>query len=93
MRNPDDADVHDTLARELYSRGNFASAIAYWTEAVRLRPASTVILNNLAWLRATEKDAVFYNPDKALDFAQRACKLTDYNQPALLDTLSVSYAA
>ena len=39
------------------------------------------------------EDEKLRNPVRAVELAERACELTDYNQPAMLDTLGVAYAA
>ncbi|MHC4459051.1 MAG: tetratricopeptide repeat protein, partial [Planctomycetota bacterium] len=33
------------------------------------------------------------NPEEAVRLAKKACELTDYQQPVMLDTLGVAYAA
>jgi len=50
-------------------------------------------MNNLAWLVATHNKADFYDPKRAIDLAERACELTKYQEPSLLDTLAAAYAA
>lgn len=47
----------------------------------------------LAWLLAVYKDAEFHNSEKAVQLAERACELTNHNEPGMLDTLAVAYAA
>jgi membrane associated rhomboid family serine protease len=49
-------------------------------------------LNSLAWLLATCPDAAIRNGTRAVELAQRACKLDDWKNPALLDTLAAAYA-
>ena len=53
----------------------------------------TGLMNNLARLLATHKDGKSYNPQKAMQLAQRVCQLTSYRNPTALDTLAVAYAA
>jgi Flp pilus assembly protein TadD len=50
-------------------------------------------LNNLAWLLAVHKDAEFHDPEQAVHLAERACQLTKYEDPSLLDTLATAYEA
>ena len=38
-------------------------------------------------------DEKLLNPTEAVRLAERACELTDYKQPGMLDTLGVAYAA
>ena len=47
----------------------------------------------LTWLLAVYKDAEFHNSEKAVQLAERACELTNHNEPGMLDTLAVAYAA
>ncbi|GAF78906.1 unnamed protein product, partial [marine sediment metagenome] len=37
--------------------------------------------------------AKFHNPKEAIHLAERACQLTKYENPDLLDTLATAYAA
>ncbi len=50
------------------------------------------LVNNLAWLLATCHDEKYRNPQRAIQFAERACKLTNYSDPAILDTMAAAYA-
>ena len=50
-------------------------------------------LNNLAWFLVVFKEADFYDPIEAVRLAQKACKLTNYQNVAPLDTLAAAYAA
>ena len=47
----------------------------------------------MAWTLATTKDAKIRDSVQAVKFAQRACELTDYKQPGVLDTLAAAYAS
>jgi tetratricopeptide (TPR) repeat protein/tRNA A-37 threonylcarbamoyl transferase component Bud32 len=53
---------------------------------------SPMILNSDAMRYATSNDPNFRDPDMALDFAKRACELTQYSQSMILDTLATAYA-
>jgi tetratricopeptide (TPR) repeat protein len=89
----DRPDVYVNLGIAYNQLGNYNLAIANWTQAAALKPDSFQVLNNLAWLLATTDDSNLRNPDKAIEYARRACELTHYKQPELLDTLAVAYAA
>ena len=93
QRNPDDPNVHGKLAREFYRQGKVEQAIKHWTEVVRLTPNLAAARNNLAWVLATIDDEKVRNPGEAIRLAERACELTDYKRPRMLDTLGVAYAA
>ena len=49
--------------------------------------------NNLAWLLATGSNISAKDADKAIELAEKACKLTEYKNPQCLDTLAVAYAS
>jgi len=85
--------VHARLAYALEAMGDFDQAVEHYTEALQAEPDRPDILNNLAWLLATHKNARFHNPKKAVYLAERACRLTKYEDPGLLDTLAAAYEA
>ena len=49
-------------------------------------------LNNLAWILAANPDPQARNGRKAVELAQRACKLTGFKQPLMVGTLAAAYA-
>ena len=49
-------------------------------------------MKSLAWLLATDGNPRVRNAAEALQLAERACELTQYRQPVLLDTLAAAYA-
>ncbi len=85
--------VLDNLARLYHRQGKVEQALELWEEALRLKADWAEVLNNLAWVKAAYKEEGFHRPDEAIKLARRACELTDYNQPGMLDTLGVAYAA
>lgn len=72
--------------------GKHAEAIADYEQAVKLRPDDPGILNNFAWVLATSPKDELRNGRRALEMAERACKLTDYQQAHILSTLAAAYA-
>jgi len=85
--------VLDNLARLYHRQGKVEQALGHWEKALRLKADWPEVLNNLAWVKAAYKEEGFHNPDEAIKLARRACELTGYNQPGMLDTLAVAYAA
>ena len=81
------------LAYTLFEVNKIQSAVEQYYKVLEYEPDNLEALNSLAWFLATKVDASFYDPQKAVEYAQRACELTDYENPELLDTLAVSYAA
>jgi len=91
--DPNQPLAHNILAEILCKQGKIVEAVAHWKHAVDLRADLPLVLNNLAWVMSTQDNEKFRNPTEAVRFAEKACKLTKYESPDLLDTLSVAYAA
>lgn len=91
--NPRLFQIYNDLATAFYRQGKIDKAIAYWNKAMRLRPDWSEALNNLAWTLATHQDQQYRNAAEAVRLAKKACELTEYKQPDLLDTLAAAYAA
>ena len=91
--NPDQAHVHNSLAQVYYRRGDRRDAVASLTAAIRLEPNWPAALNNLARIKATADDPEIRDPQEAIRLAQRACQITDHQDPTFLMTLARAYAA
>ncbi len=61
-------------------------------QIVSLASDSPKLLNELAWLFATDADSTLRNGPEAVRLAERACNFTERNAPALLATLAAAYA-
>jgi tetratricopeptide (TPR) repeat protein len=85
-------ELYVNLATAYSQLGNYELAIQNCNKAIELKPDSSDALNNLAWLLVTIGDVSIENVNRAIEYAERACKLTEYKDPALLDTLAVAYA-
>lgn len=81
------------LAAAFSRQGRTDQAVYYYNEALQREPDWIFPLNNLAWLRATHSRPELRNPKEAVELAERACKLTRYKDPSVLDTLAAAYAA
>ena len=90
---PDYAKVHYGLGKALQLKGRTNVAITHFRKAIQLKPYWSPVLNDLAWTLATHGDPNVRNPDEAVLLAQKACKLTKYEDWMLLDTLAAAYAA
>jgi Flp pilus assembly protein TadD len=89
---PTDADLHCQLATIHEAMKKPEEAMAEYREALRLNAEYAPALNNLAWLLATHPIASIRNGKEAVDYAERACKLTGYHQALFVGTLAASYA-
>jgi tetratricopeptide (TPR) repeat protein len=73
--------------------GDYDKTVKYFHEALEQKPDWVIVLNSLAWILATAEDSRFQNPADAVKYAEKACKLINYKDAALLDTLAAAYAS
>lgn len=73
-------------------KSDYQKAIEDYAEAIQLDSKFAPALNSLAWLRATCPDDRFRAGTEAIEFATKACELTDWKSYAELDTLAAAYA-
>ncbi|MHC4259743.1 MAG: tetratricopeptide repeat protein [Planctomycetota bacterium] len=81
------------LAVAFARKGRTDLAVDCYKEGIRCKGDWVLPLNNLAWIQATHSQARFRNPREAMEHALRACELTKYKNPSVLDTLAAAYAA
>ncbi|MGB9624390.1 MAG: tetratricopeptide repeat protein, partial [Phycisphaerae bacterium] len=86
------AEAHDYLAALLLRQRKYFAALDAFREAVRLTPGNFRALNNLAWLLATCPVETIRNGPEAVALARRACELTGFREPILLNTLAAALA-
>ena len=91
--DPDYASAYLVLGQILSQQGRMNEAAENFRQVLRLEPDHIEILNALAWMLTVHKSADFHDPNEAIGLAERACELTGYEQPAVLDTLACAYAA
>ena len=65
---------------------------ADWRDWLRLCPNDGVLLNETAWLLATDADPLIRNGPAAVALAEQAIHLAGHTNPPLLDTLAAAYA-
>jgi Flp pilus assembly protein TadD len=61
-------------------------------ELLRAQPDDLALLNDTAWMLATNPNASIRNGPEAVELAQRAARLSDAREPAILGTLAAAYA-
>jgi tetratricopeptide (TPR) repeat protein len=86
-------EIYKSLGLVYSKLGKYEQAIQVWTKARELQPDNIDFLNNLAWVLATSGDVSSQDAAKAIELSKRACELTGYKEPAMLDTLAAAYAA
>jgi len=91
--DPGQAEVCANLGRTYRMLGKKDLAIENWVKAVELKPDNTNFLNSLALLLISGDNVSAQEAGRAVEFASRACELTDYKDAVPLDTLAAAYAA
>jgi tetratricopeptide (TPR) repeat protein len=90
---PDYPAAHAELGNFLSARNRYSEAINHYRLALRSNPDWPAVLNNLAWILATSPIQNKYDTNEAITLAERAAKLTKYQDAAMLDTLAAAYSA
>ena len=88
---PDYVDARRNLSVVLSARESILKTLAQRREAIRVKPSDAALLNDTAWMLATNPNASIRNGAEAVELAQRALKLSG-NEPAILGTLAAAYA-
>jgi Flp pilus assembly protein TadD len=92
LRQQPDAVAHAKMAELLAARGRSREAIAHYREAVRLQPGLWTVLNNLAWILATDPDPANRDGLAAVQLAEQACVITGQREAGVMCTLAAAYA-
>lgn len=72
--------------------GKHKEALADYEAALELIPEDSGLLNNLAWLLATSTFDELRDGKRSLEYALKACELTEYKAAHILSTLASGYA-
>ncbi len=91
-RNPRDASAYGYRATAYAYLGHFSRALADLTEQAKLLPSDPMVHNNLAWALATCPDSSVRNGKLAVVHAEKACQLTSFKDPSIIDTLAAACA-
>jgi tetratricopeptide (TPR) repeat protein len=73
-------------------KGDYDRAIADYDQAIQLEPKYAKAYDALAWLLATCPQAAFRDGKKAVENATKACDLSQWKNPYLVDTLAAACA-
>jgi Flp pilus assembly protein TadD len=77
----------------IYDReGQYEKALNDYIQAIQANPTYIGALNNLAWLLSTCPSADFRNGKKAVEFATKACDLSQWKNPQFVDTFAAACA-
>jgi tetratricopeptide (TPR) repeat protein len=92
--NPQFAEAHCYLGIILYySQGDVKDAVAQWQQALRLQPDNLLAMNQEAHALAASPESDERDYGQALKLAQQAVKASEGDDPTVLDTLAIAYAA
>ena len=89
---PKNPDLHIGLGEVLLAHDHRDEAIVEFREAIRLKPNDPGTYNEIAWDLATLPEAKQRDGKSAVEFATQACELTEWKDPAYLDTLAAACA-
>ena len=90
---PDSAHGHTLLGRALLVTGQLKQALQSFGTATQLDHEATEAWVGMASILATHPDPESRDPQRAIQAAQRAAKITQHEDPLVLDTLSAAYAS
>jgi tetratricopeptide (TPR) repeat protein len=93
QRNPNSVEGHYWLSVALNKIGETSRAVNHLKKTLELAPDWVIPINNLAYILAINKDPEISDVNEAVVLAKRACELTNYRHPEILDTLAVAYAS
>ena len=89
----DYARVHYNLGGMLATAGDLSGALENFREAARLKPNWPSPLNDAAAILARHPDPKVKDVSQAIRLAERAARLTGYQEVSVLETLAMVYAA
>jgi tetratricopeptide (TPR) repeat protein/WD40 repeat protein len=72
--------------------GEFQAAVADYREAAKRAPDDPVVNNSLAWILATCPEDECRNGEESLEYANRACELTEWKELSYFDALAAAHA-
>lgn len=89
---PNDPAIYLTRAQLFLFENEPENAISDYIEVLRLAPDYAGANNDYAWTLATNPKDSVRDGDKAVELAEKACKLTEYKHAGTVDTLAAAYA-
>jgi protein O-mannosyl-transferase len=89
---PDYTNAHNNLGIVQSRREGILKDLTQRRESLRSRPNDVALLNETAWILATNPNASIRNGTEAVELAQRAVQLSDGREAAIVGTLAAAYA-
>lgn len=75
-----------------WENGETKQALTDFRAAVQLNPKNDGAYNGLAWVMATSPEQEFRDGAKAVEYATKACELTEWKNPFHISALAAAYA-
>ena len=90
---PTNAILWNEQAKVYEQMGRGEDALHSLETGLEVNPGDAGILNQMGWLYATAENPTVRDPDKALEYAQRAVEASNGSDANVLDTLAEAYYA
>jgi tetratricopeptide (TPR) repeat protein len=90
--NRDDAQMRKNLGLVRSQLEALMNSLAQRREQLRLHPDDLTLMNDTAWMLATNPNASIRNGAEAVELARRAVQLDEGREPAILGTLAAALA-
>ena len=90
--DPKLAEAYRIRGTAYQNKREYDRAIADYDKAIRLDPKLAYAYNNFAWVLGTCPQSGFRDGKKAVEYATKACELSDWKDPPSIDTLAAAYA-
>ncbi|MGA1979314.1 MAG: tetratricopeptide repeat protein [Sedimentisphaerales bacterium] len=90
--DPNHINAHNNLGAVLVTQGSLDKAIRHFDIVLKLDPNNTKAYNNLAYALVSGPHPQKEDVVRAVELAQRAAVLTNYQDPEVLDTLADCYS-
>lgn len=90
---PASATVYNSRGRLHLRRGDRVAALTDFQHASELDPQNDNTLCQLAWIWATSPESSLRNAPKAIEYALRACELSQWRKASPIDALAAAHAA
>jgi tetratricopeptide (TPR) repeat protein len=90
--NPQNAVAYINRGTAYLQKRDYEKAIADYNGAIQLNPKSDTALTNVAWLLATCPEVGFRDGRKAVQYATKACLLSEWKNPSAVKTLAAACA-
>ena len=90
--DPAYAGAHYNLGKIYFNQKDTEKAIFHYRKALQSNPDMTQALYHLSWILSGCNNDKFRNGQKAIQLAEKLCRITQYDEPLAMDALAAAYA-